>query len=147
MKIFLHVLNTWVLSILIAVLMLFVYEQFEFSPANSNLRVDPLFFLAIFYVMVAGMPSFFISWAFLAIIQKTSYTSYEKLFLWLLAAILSIALNVLILWLALIGEIASIENFFIFWPAYAGVAVTIIVRLKQFFSMINKTTYHETNMV
>lgn len=147
MKTFLHILNTWLASILMVLLISFIYVQFLYGPANFIEWFSPALFMVLFYCMLAATPSFLISWAFLALIKQVSYSNYEKLLLWLLAAIVSISLNIFILFLLFAGEIISPEIIFFFWPAYAAVVITITLRLKQFFSFINKTNHHETNMV
>ena len=147
MKTPVHVFNTWFMSILVAALIVFVYQQLQYASVSSNEGLFPFLFPVLIYVLIAATPSFFISWVFLALIEKTSYSSYEKLFLWFIAAILSVVLNVFIPVLVFTKEIFSTELLFIFWPAYLAVVITILLRLKQFFSFINKTTHHETNMV
>jgi len=141
MKTFLHVFNTWIVSIFIAAFISFVCEL------NSNEWFDPFLFPVFFYFLVAAIPSFFISRAFLALIQQAAYSNYEKLFLWFFTAIVSVVLNIFILLLVFVREIISTEIIFLFWPAYAAVVVTIVLRSKQFFSLVNKTTHHETNLV
>lgn len=138
MKIFLHVLNTWFISILIALLIAVIYINEVFQP---------YLVVALLYVVALGSLSFFISWGFLALIQQASWSSYEKLFLWFFVAIVSVALNIFILLLLFVREMISPETFFFFWPAFAAVIITITLRVKQFFSLINKTTHHETSMV
>jgi hypothetical protein len=147
MKMFLHILNTWLASILMALLVSFIYAQFLYGPADFIGWFSPASCLVLFYCMLSATPSFLISWALLALIKQASYSNFEKLFLWLLAAIVSISLNIFILLLLFAGEIISLDIFFIFWPAYAAVVITIILRLKQFFLLVNKTTPHETNLV
>jgi hypothetical protein len=147
MKAMQHVFNTWFISILVATLIVFVCNQLQYASASLDEGLFPFLFPVLFYVLVAAAPSFFISWAFLALIEKSSYLSYEKLFLWFLAAILSVVLNVSIPVLIFTREIFSTELFFLFWPAYVAVVITIILRLKHFFSFLNKTTHHETSMV
>jgi hypothetical protein len=145
MKTFLHVLNTWLLSILVMLPLAIGYERY--LDGDFYALYDPELVLVLLVCLVTAIPSFFISWIFLAIIRRAFYTIYEKLFLWLLAAIVSIVLNIFIL-LLVFGEVTiSPEIFFLFWPAYAAVIVTILLRLKQFFSLINKTIEHETNLV
>ena len=148
MKKFLHVLNTWLVSILILLLGYFIYDQFTYNTGDFDEWFnDPELFLVLFYAMIITVPSFFISWVFLSIIQKTCYSNYEKLFLWFMAVIIATVLNILIVALIFYDELPPVDIFFFFWPAYVAAVISILIRLKQFFSLINKATSHETNMV
>ena|SRR5258705_12167027 len=147
MKTFLHVLNTWLISVLITLMIAFGYEVLINNPSDFKGLPNPTLLLILFYCLLAATPSFLISWAFLVLIKPTSYSIYEKLLLWFLTVFLSVVLNIFIAVLVIAPEIISLGIFFFFWPVYVSIVVTIILRLKQFLLLINKTPKHETNMV
>ncbi len=151
MKTFLHVLNSWLLSIFIALFFLILWARYE--DGVFSLLSDPYLMPVLLFCFAGAIPSFFISWLFLEIILNLSYSNYEKYFLWAFAVVLSIIFDIIVVLFILDGFTLGIKAtfysgiFFYFWPAYLAAIVGILIRLQQFFSLINKTKTHETNMV
>ena len=137
MKTFLHVLNTWLLSIFIALLFLILWARYE--DGDFSLLSDPYLMLVLLICFTGAIPSFFISWVFLAFILKFSYSNYEKLLLWAFAVVLSIVFDIIIVLFIIDGFTLAIratiysEILFYFWPAYLAAIFGIFIRQKQFF--------------
>lgn len=147
MKLFIHVFNTWIISLLMGCLILLFYINLSVNSASSAEWFSLSFIPTFMFILVLALPSLFISMWFLSLIRKTAYSVYEQFFLWYLAAIAAITVNVIIPVLIFLGGISSINDFYIFWPAYTAVVLTITIRLKQFFSFTNKTTEYENDLV
>jgi hypothetical protein len=124
-----------------------VYEIIIYGSRADYSLLSLSFMPAFFGICLLGSPSFFVSWAFLSVINRTYYSQYEKLFLWYLSVIISIIVNLLLISFLIGREFISLETILLFWPAYTAAVITITIRLKQFFSLTNKNTDHETQLV
>lgn len=139
MNFFIHTFYTWLVSILLLVIGLTGYT-FLFSVLYGRAGwFTPDLFSTLFFVMIAGSPSFLLAWALLFCITLSGFTPSEKFFLWIIAAVASIVMNIALLLLAFDDEIFNLDALLYFWPAYLATIVAIAFRAKQFFFLIHKT--------
>lgn len=139
MNLFLHTFYTWVVSILLLVISLTGYTFFCSALYGQAGWFAPDLFSTLFFIMVAGSPSFLIAWALLFCITTSRFAPFEKFFLWILAAVASILMNLILLLLFFADEILDLDTLLYFWPAYLAAIVAITFRVKQFFYLIHKT--------
>ena len=139
MNLFLHTFYTWIVAILLLVVGLTGYTFLSSALYGQAGWFAPDLFSTLFFIMVAGSPSFLIAWALLFCITTSGFASSEKFFLWILAAVASIVMNLILLLLVFADEILDLETLLYFWPAYLAAIVAIGFRVKQFFFLIHKT--------
>jgi hypothetical protein len=107
-----------------------------------------LFFIPLMvYLILVCLPIFFLSWLFLSIILKTKCSKLSKLLLWYSAATSAVLVNFIIVRLISGGSIQFRQDISAMISFFAALFISIAIRHRQFFSLTNKTTQHETNMV
>ena len=139
MNYFLYTFYTWILSLLVLVAGLAGYDFYFFAAGQSFDWFFPEFIAIIFLLMVASSPAFLMAWGVLSIIIMSGYSQVEKIGLWILAVILSIVINIICLLLVFAREEISPGILWMSWPAFLSAAVVIVIRSKQFFSLIHKS--------
>lgn len=145
MRLFLHTLNTWFLSLFIMIATLFIYEQFTVNKDNL-LYIDFAGFLAIlFFSSFMAIPSFLIAWNILSLMIRSFRTANEKFFLWYLVVISSVAMNILLLSGFFLGDVPFFSGLQYCWPVYPAAFMGVTIRYKQFFNLIHKTQDNGNN--
>jgi len=147
MKFFGHVLYSWILAIAIALAGSFIYEL---VITNTRLTYE-LFsrsLLAIGLVaFLVALPSLVIALLFFWFIQMTLYSVLEKFFLWCLAALTSIILNIVFIGLLFAPEMIEPRIFLFLWPAYPAVIISLFVRYRYFLLLHTGAITQEENIV
>lgn len=139
MNLFLHTFYTWIVSILLLVIGLIGYTFLYSALYGQAGWFAPDLFSTLFFITVAGTPSFLIAWALLFCIITSGFAPSEKFFLWIIAAVASVVMNIALLLLVFADEVLNLDTLLYFWPAYLATIVTIAFRVKQFFLLIHKT--------
>lgn len=139
MNYFLYTFYTWILSLLVLVAGLAGYDFYLFAAGQSFDWFFPELIAVIFFLMVASSPAFLMAWGVLSIIIMSGYSQVEKIGLWILAVILSIVINVICLLHVFARKEISPGILWMSWPAFLSAAVVIVIRSKQFFSLIQKS--------
>ncbi len=139
MNYFLYTFYTWILSLLVLVAGLAGYNYYLFATGQSFNWFFPEFIAVIFFLLVVSSPAFLMAWGVLSIIIMSGYSQVEKIGLWILAVILSIVINVICLLHVFAREEISPGILWMSWPAFLSAAVDIVIRSKQFFSLIQKS--------
>ena len=146
MRIFLHVLFTWVLSNILNPVLLLIYffiEEDGFDTGNeANL------FLMSFYIMILAIPSLLMAWPALFLIMNSKYEGFEKMLLWILACITSIILNISGVMFLIFGEFVM-EMLWLSLPASISLIIITLIRVNSFLALNiqSKTIQHENNLV
>ena len=131
MKLFCHVLYSWLLAIAVMLFGLFIYGLMTMPYIPSDF-FSPELLVIPFSAMLVALPSLLLSLLFLRFIQITQYTVLERFFLWCLAALIAVLLNIVFVALLFAPEEINPDTFLSFWPAYAAVILSLSFRYKYF---------------
>ncbi len=140
MKLFLHTLNSWGLSIFSLVTVLLVISLFHGAGDDFYYVRFGEYIALLFFSIVAGSPSLFIAWFLLPVIIELSFSEFEKLIVWYMTVIGSIVANVVLALIVFPFEAISPDVLLNFWPAYLAAFIILTLRCKQFFNLIYKKT-------
>jgi hypothetical protein len=135
MRIFLHIVNTWFLSVLVcgaAITVLLVYPEHGFMGDEN---IFTTFFITVLVGSLGGLPSLLLSWSFLSLIVDSPLQFNWKIVCWYGAVMLAILFNLQLIAL-FAGGLAGIEVVVFAWPVYAVVFVILTIRIKQFLLLI-----------
>ncbi len=136
MRTFLHITNTWFLSVLVCgmgISVLLVYPEHGFMGDEN---IFTTFFITVLVGSLGGLPSLLLSWLFLSLIMESPMQVNWKIVCWYAAVMLAILFNLQIIALLAGGSKAGIEIIVFAWPVYAVVFVTLTIRIKQFLLLI-----------
>lgn len=136
MRTFLHITNTWFLSVLVCgmgISVLLVYPEHGFMGDEN---IFTTFFITVLVGSLGGLPSLLLSWLFLSLIMESTMQVNWKIVCWYAAVMLAILFNLQLIALFTGGGSADIEVIVFAWPVYAVVFVTLTIRIKQFLLLI-----------
>lgn len=136
MRTFLHIINTWFLSILVCglgITVLLVYPEHGFMGDEN---IFTTFFITVLVGSLGGLPSLLLAWLFLSLIMESPMQVNWKIACWYAAVMLAILFNLQLIALFGDGRFAGIEVVVDVWPVYAVVFVTLTIRIKQFLLLI-----------
>lgn len=140
MKTFLHVLYTWLAANFIYYFIWLLIDLFVFSNDFNTQFFSADIFIFFSFILLASIPSFLVSLAFVNAIIPSSYSDGAKLFLWYLATVFTVSLNIILPILIFAGSkiyLFSEELILIGLPAIGAVFISISIRYKQFFNLLN----------
>ena len=148
MKIFFHVLYTWLLANVILPITTLLIDMLSLSGDMDfdNLLTELVMFT--FFVLILSLPSLFLSVFFIKPIVSSRYSDFEKLFLWYVTAFSITVLNILLPLVLITGGLHFLFEDFTFFmiPALVSVFLSITFRYKYFLKL-NKIYKHESNLV
>lgn len=139
MKLFMHSLNTWFLSIFLLATSLFVINLFWVSPDDFFYIGLSEYLLLLFFGCLLALPSFLISWGLLSFVINSYHTPADKFFLWYVTVLASVVVNALFAMGFMQADVVFPEGLLYFWPAYLASIIIVSLRYKQFFNLIHKT--------
>jgi hypothetical protein len=139
MKVFNHVLNTWILAQVLHPVIFFTY----FSVFLN----DPVYPGALISLLVGAVilsaPSLFISYLLLRTITGKSIPITLSCFIWIFISFLSIILNIGLFVFLLKGNLFDIPLHFVI-PAFIAALFSISIRLPLFLKLISETKHQKT---
>lgn len=138
MKLFLHALNSWFLSIFSLATVLFIAEMLQGNPGNLFYIGLSEYLLLLLFGLLLGLPSFLIAWGLLSFVIYSYHTPNEKFFLWYVALILSVVINTFLIMGFWFSDDFTFQGLLFFWPVYLAGIVVVSFRYKQFFNLIYK---------
>jgi hypothetical protein len=134
MKIFLHVLYTWLLANVIHPFVFVIAEMIMYG----NNDIDPFIFFLIFFISILfSIPALLIVWLGSIEILKTNYSGLEKLFLWYLLAITVTFVDFVLIISCIFRENLSFNDLGIVLPALVATFLSISIRYKYFLQLNN----------
>ncbi|MEI9811031.1 MAG: hypothetical protein WDO16_25860 [Bacteroidota bacterium] len=134
----LHAFNTWFVANLLYPLMLFAafVVTGEYTTADIfHAESITILILIVSFSAFFSVPSLFVSRVLLRIIVLTNDTLIMKFIAWLFAASLLVMLDVLVTLFLFSGDI-EIRSLLFALPAIAATWVSILIRWKQFVSLV-----------
>ena len=147
MKFFDHVLYSWLLAVAIALAGSFIYELIiTHTSLTHELFSRSLLSVGLVAFLVA-LPSLVIALLFFWFIQLTQYSVSEKFFIWCLAALVSVILNIVFMGLLFAPEMIEPRTFLFLWPAYPAIIISLSVRYKYFLLLHTGKIKQEENIV
>jgi hypothetical protein len=139
MKIFLHVLYTWVIAVFLLIIFMFADLWIE----DSSKFASEVFFLGLAVTVFAGyllcLPSLAIGFVLLKYLLKPELPSYIKFFLWYLSVIAAMVFDALFLAFIENSSNTALKILIEFWPAFPAALIAITVRYKQFLSLARQS--------
>lgn len=140
-RILLHVLYTWLLA---QAIHLFLMRLFDL---NNIARWGTEDTELAFVVFIFTMPAFLLCLLVMKPIAVLRFSPVIRFSVWLFAALFSVPLTVFLIGL-LVGASGKFINLLtLLIPGCLSAMLSILIRYKQFFRLINQTKSHETNLV
>lgn len=139
MRLFLHTLNTWFLSLFILATSLLAIDFFWGNSADFFYIGLSEYFMLLFFGCLIALPSFLISWGLLYFVINSFHTPKDKFFLWYLIVIASVIINAIFAMGFMQADVVFLKGLLFFWPFYLVAIIAITLRYKQFFNLIHKT--------
>jgi hypothetical protein len=148
MKVFTHVLFTWLLANAILPVIWFLIDIINFPGDLNPDNFSPeavAFMLSIFLI---SLPSFLVSLLLIKPIISSRYSGFEKLFLWCITTFCIATLNIILPIVIITGGLFFLydELGFLIIPVLASVFISITIRYKYFIKL-TKTYHHENTLV
>lgn len=130
MGMFAHIFKTWALAQLLHPLLFLLYLALMGST-EVEFWIGGFFFI-FFFSVFASIPSLLMTWILFYMISNAELTMGEKLIAWFVSVMGTIALNFVILSVAIDGVING-EMYEMLPPSLIAASLSILTRLRSFF--------------
>ncbi|MEI9946249.1 MAG: hypothetical protein WDN26_18760 [Chitinophagaceae bacterium] len=137
MKIFLHVLYTWLLANALLPVIWNVSAIITTRHGFKFFYFDQYILIILFSLLLVSLPSFLVILIFIKPIISLRFSNLEKLFLWSFATICIAGINVILPLLLVAGGFLITEELMELFvlPVLGAVFLSVIIRYKYFYNL------------